>query len=555
MNLIKEKGLIKVMFTVCGLWLISVLNSGCGGIGTPTIDLDKYLSFDISGYDGYGNIYADIDFDAIIKDYPKLSLTSEAKKQYDDMMEDESAAELLEMFVDIDLKEYDGLSNGQSVTYKWDVNSTYEKVINCKLKYSNGSYTVKGLEEIGTFDAFDGITVEFSGVAPNGSASADYSGKDLSANDFLIDKSSGLSNGDMVTVSLKQSDASYYAAKLGMIPSEMSKTFEVSGLDRYIDAYSEIPANKLDKIRSEAKDMITAYAQRNYSSSSLLSDLEYAGYIFRSVKSEPEWGEKNNTLLIIYKGMVSNTNNEFEPSSVLFPAEFYDFLESDEGIYYETDNIISGKSDLGITSSGWGTYSTSGYKYPANCYQDEITAYLDTYDVEFGDGIEKYKENLPLEKLDDFSEAYLDELRAEGKDRVDSFLVNKVCTYGTKLDKEAEYVGEYLLTAKNQGTEYKENNKLILIYKAAITYKSWYSGVTYSNYEMYIPVEVDGIVKLPEDEYILYDISVAPLSGDSELDYVKNCRCFDSISRIHQKYVIGNNDKYKAEASAGLLEQ
>ena len=44
---------------------------GINANSTPTIDLNKYISFSAVGYDGYGNIVVNIDWDSIQKKYEK----------------------------------------------------------------------------------------------------------------------------------------------------------------------------------------------------------------------------------------------------------------------------------------------------------------------------------------------------------------------------------------------------------------------------------------------------------------------------------------------------
>lgn len=166
-----------------------------------TINLDKYLTIEASGYDGYGNAKVTIDWDAIEAKYgKKLSFTAKAKKEYGDWLSLTSPMELLESYVSVSLEQYNNLSNDMEVAYTWNVDEELKDYVKCKLKYKDSTYVVSGLEEIGTFDAFEDLSVSFTGTAPNGYISMEYTGSELSYYDFQASQIDGLCNGDTVTI-------------------------------------------------------------------------------------------------------------------------------------------------------------------------------------------------------------------------------------------------------------------------------------------------------------------------------------------------------------------
>ena len=112
-----------------------------------TINLNKYVTIESSGYNGYGSVYATSAWDAIEKKYgSRISFTSDAKKEYGGILSWTTPIEVLQGDVD----------------------------------------------------------VEFSGISPDGKANLNYTGTMMHSYDFSCDKTSGLSNGDVVTVTIDE---------------------------------------------------------------------------------------------------------------------------------------------------------------------------------------------------------------------------------------------------------------------------------------------------------------------------------------------------------------
>ena len=68
---------VAVILVILTAIIFGVVNSG------KTIKLDKYLTIEADGYDGYGKAKTTIDWDAIEKKYgSKVSFSSAARKEY-----------------------------------------------------------------------------------------------------------------------------------------------------------------------------------------------------------------------------------------------------------------------------------------------------------------------------------------------------------------------------------------------------------------------------------------------------------------------------------------
>ena len=120
---------------------------------------------------------------------------------------------MLEMCVDETLSKTEGLSNRDKITLHWECNdSLAEDGFNAKLKYSDIEYTVSGLDEIAKEDLFDYIDVKIEGISPHGTVSVGWKNPNSTMwwdVDLEADQTSGLKNGDIVTVraNLKNPDA------------------------------------------------------------------------------------------------------------------------------------------------------------------------------------------------------------------------------------------------------------------------------------------------------------------------------------------------------------
>ena len=142
------------------------------------------MTLSADGYNTVGKLNIDFDTEKFEKDYGK-QIATRFKKQMKNLKDDTYGLSSLTASL------YDGyetdlfaetcatgsadktknLSNGDVVTYTWDDNSDEaEEAFGVKVKYTDITYTVSGLASVNTFDAFDGVDVEFSGISPDGRA-------------------------------------------------------------------------------------------------------------------------------------------------------------------------------------------------------------------------------------------------------------------------------------------------------------------------------------------------------------------------------------------------
>lgn len=274
-------------------------------------------------------------------------------------------------------------------------------------------------------------------------------------------------------------------------------------------------------------------------------DLSYAGYTFNTRKSTSSSYINNNEIHIIFTGLASHSGGEFSRSKVYFPVKFSNIINNGNDIFYTEKSGLVGSSQFYRS----GNY-TKGYVNPLICYTELVEVNLENYIIECGDGFEDYSEYKPISKLSDISEDYRNELINETKKPIVTYTNNY--STGSRLD-DLTIVGEYLLIAKNQGTDFEKNNKYIVVYSGTVSNDQ----DSFNTSNVYFPVEYDGLISLPKDEY-MYTYFKGIL-GKSQLESTSSWRTWSTNGYIDGKemfkeIVTANRELYTYEVSDGLKE-
>lgn len=258
------------------------------------VNLDKYISVDFTGYDGYGKADVHFDSEAFLKDYKKkIKLKKKGDLLTSAVMEGYTPEAFLNDYYLSGNWKLDGVDgkykNGDKVHLSWKIDKDkIEETFRVKIKDAGKEFEVKGLDKVEKFDAFENLSIEYSGTAPNGMA--DLEGKGIMDGSkglyFSADKMDGLSNGDEITVKIVPENAlEAFIQKTGKAPKEMEKQFKVEGLPAYIDSASAINEENLNNIKSEMEDNIKSSVAKEGDSVQLIST-EYQGYYFLKAKSK-----------------------------------------------------------------------------------------------------------------------------------------------------------------------------------------------------------------------------------------------------------------------------
>lgn len=362
------------------------------GKARRTINLDDYVTVETKGYDGFGTAIAFVDWEAIEEDYgSRISFKRNVSKELGIFNSVVGPVDALPYFVNLTLDEKSGLSNGDTINYTWDVDDSYAEGIKCTLKYKDGSYEVNELEKVGKFDAFEDLEVEFNGIAPQGTVNLNYTGSDIDYYDFQCDKTSGLSNGDTVTVSLPESRVERYAERLGMVPLELEKQYTVEGLAAYLSKLDELGDEGLNEMKSQAEDVYKAHVARDWNSeTSQLDSMDYLGEYLLT----PKDGNGGNILYLVYKVTAHNsyTNDKDESYDALNSTYWYIkfdnvMLDADGNLDVDLSRYSTPYDTVTIDSevrSGWNTVKWWYYGYDSvdSLYSSAVTKNVDRYNHE-----------------------------------------------------------------------------------------------------------------------------------------------------------------------------
>ena len=550
----KFNPLIVVALAIWGAILTIVLYLIIGAAATSAkvnpkkpIDLDSYVEVTVSGYDGYANASVSIDWDSFDEDnQKKYKLTKVAKQKLGSNAKTMPFSELIKDYVEVSLDKTSNISNGDKLKYNWVISDALYEYVECYFEYGDESYSVSGLQSANTYDFFSELDLSFSGISPSGVVDVTYSGDRLSKNDFVLDKTNNIKNGDVITVSLYYTDEWYYLSNFDVVPVEYTKQYVVSGLDEYICSVDDIPEDSLAYMKSEASDYILSYIARSYNSGVATTDLEYMGYIINCVKEYSGYGD-HNSLYIIYRSAVSISSGAFRETYIYYPVKFDNLIVKADGFSYENIDEIVNNSYIDGSY-----YYSRGYVNPCTCYSDLVTSKMDKYDVECGDGFEIFTDCEVISSLDSMSVEYRQQMIEEALDKVDSYLASRNVYLAST---SAQLVGEYLLTAKSQGTNYAQNNRYVIVLSAEVSGKSGKN--TFSAETVYFPVLYEGVLKMPNGEYVISDdqdgiLGFVHLYGNPLNSY--GTKGYNDGEKMYSDIITANRDNYTYEVSEGLLQ-
>lgn len=511
---------------------------------TSTINLNDFVTIEVEGYNGYGTAVISVDWEAMEAKYgDKVKFSKEVKEgmgAFGGFLDGISAFDSLRGSVDVSLDTDEGLSNGDEIHYTWDIDDELFQYVSCKLKYTEGTYTVEGLKEAETFDPFADLTVTFEGISTNGELNMEYAGEELNPYDFSCDTAYGLANGDTVTITLDDYLVEYCLVELGKIPSAMEKTYTVEGLSEYVTDFSAIPQEFLDSMKKEAEDAIYAYTAQQYGSDYTLGELTYGGYVLSAVSSATDFYGTLNDLCLIYTGTVTGKDEELPATTVYYPVEFTDILSTNGEMSYDELEGIRGYASL---SGYW--FSTDGYLNPVVCYEDLATYYGDNYHVTSGDGFEVYGGAEAVTALSQLSDGIRTVLQTAAQEEIQA----EIADYAEEVTaSELTFVGEYLLAAKGE-TDLEDRNYYVAVYSATVSH----ADGDFEPTVVYYPVGFKGLFQMPDSSFSYIELD--ELWGyESFPDSYYSTEGYLDGTEMYADIITANRDSYNYEVSQGLQE-
>ena len=361
---------------LCSILAIGVMAS-LTSCGKENVDVSAKADILFNGYNGYGQ--ATVSEGSWIRDIETQFCTDMSLIELG-LLED-----TLDDAVEYTLSPSENLSNGDEVVLTIEVDNTALEKYDFKLSGGTKTYTVSGLDEIESFDPFEGVAVNFGGMSPNGTANINTSDvkSDISLN-YTLDKSSGLKNGDEVTVSISSyggSDIEEYCLSNGKIPTATEKTFTVSGLASYAQAISDIPDDMLAKMDSQSQDALNAHIASSFGETEKLQNVDFLGYYFLKTKEGFESVTPINYLYLVYAVKV-----KIERDDETYDVTYYHFSRYDSIVILEDGtcsvDLSSANTSSNIYKPGFKSYYYYGYGDLDSMFNDCVTSKIDKYTYE-----------------------------------------------------------------------------------------------------------------------------------------------------------------------------
>jgi len=279
-----------------------------------TIDLSRYTSLHIEGYDGYGRAFCDFAEDDFLQDL-KRALLDKNRGGTRSAMSEEDAEEIARFVYEstlVKISEENSLSNGDEVAL--DVTVASEAVEVLGKNHLKASFVdvhimekVNGLPEVRDYDPFEDVSVTFQGAEPYGEAVVSYTGdyEDL----FWIEAepSEGLRNGDEVEITVfPEYDEETLIEEFGISLSRERKTVEVSGLLYYPERIEEINTEELSRISENAQRIARDHIEDEYESDEQLTGLSGCGQYFAAATAEG--AQFHNQMYCLYEVHYANNS-------------------------------------------------------------------------------------------------------------------------------------------------------------------------------------------------------------------------------------------------------
>ncbi len=319
------------------------------------INLNDYVTVEFAGYEGYGTADVSFDWDSLSSKYDqKIKVDQSGWGGFYD-----SFSELLDDCIYMHVDPESGLSNGDEVTVSWDVDT--EDLDACiegtiKISADPETYTVSGLEKGDTFDAFEGVSVEFSGTSPDATAAIIKSADVPSQLSFSLDRSEGLSIDDTVTVRISDESANAYMQEDGLFPEELTKSFPVENVAYYVTDLDQIPEDGMDKMKEQAEDVFNSIVAEWDSEERVLKSMDYVGSYFLTEKEGVE-NANANMIYMVYNIHATQLGKEANGNQTEESVDYYWYLGFTNGMVL-ADGTFSIDYNDNITPSAYSNFIT-----------------------------------------------------------------------------------------------------------------------------------------------------------------------------------------------------
>lgn len=383
-------GLVVILLAVLAVFLL------VRRFRLESIDMEDYVVISSSGYEGYGVAEIKVDSealeaavaDALVSKGQIKAGTGSAVEAFRAFESYNIIMEQLGYTVDKD----DHLSNGDVVTVSFVCDNTVLKEFGLKAGPESITHTVRGLRVVKEYSPFDSdLIVEFTGTEPYGRIVLTWAG-DYPLH-FTKSKSDGLSNGDVVVVTALPNDgydAESLAVEYGIILTETTKEYPVTGLSNYISNVSSLSGTVLSGLDEEAQAIIQDKAAGDYAGNETLAASERVGSMILTGSEETE---ARNYLYMVYKLTYQRGKTTFD---YYYYVRFRNVILHTDGSYEkdETCEVPTGRHGLfGLLDNNdalridW-LHAVVGFKTVEDLYIKKIEDKIGTFTISTDLGLE-----------------------------------------------------------------------------------------------------------------------------------------------------------------------
>ena len=509
--------------------------------GAKKYNVLDYVNIEYEGYNGNAYAYVSVDRDRLFMDIAadkKIDVAdADSIRSLTTTVEKANAIQAAVNTVDAYGEPADALSNGDTITLYVFYDNRVASRQKIEFTGEQKTITVEGLEELRELDPFEKLNVTFTGVSGDGYMELEYTGDDelISSYSFSYDTAYGLSNGDVVTLTIDYDDeyTSWYGVKL----TKREQQYTVSGLTQYITSAAELSEAGLEQLKADALTQLQTEIS-SYTDATV-GEPSYAGYLLATAKEQGSYDR--NYMYLVYKATVTLNDVGILPTTVYFPLK-YDDLSTAENImdtaYYY---YLEGYSRISNTY----TY-VDGYTDPYEMYKDFVDSYGESYNIEAaGDMLNYVEGDGHVETLASVDETSMAALRAYGQQTVTQYIQSN---YTSNLTVSGlTPVGEYLMIDNTEGIEGYEQSILIFVYQGTVSD----ADKKIPDTVVYYPMEFDGVIKTNDGVYVY---SYGDVFGADTLGEEYETKGFTDLPAMHQAFVdvAQNNNKYTMETSESM---
>lgn len=331
----------KRIILVALLGLMVLMLAGCG----KKINLNDYITYEITGYDGYAKLVSKFDYNSFEEDVLEYAKIDEDSKEYIRL------ATKLDSAYEYEWSKTKDLENGDKVTLHWKVKENALEKYKITLTAEDIKETVSGLQELDKFDPFENVELKFHGVWPYSEIEIKTDLKTPCDLVYSYDTAEFSNDPSKVIVRVETPDRSNiidYCSAYGMLPSQTEKEYVVgTDVAHYATQLSDVPANVLQQMIDNAHSAALANINEFWNDPTGV-EFEYIGMYIAYEKARSPYGDGiHNKIYIVDKVTVDKIGLTY-----YFTTEFRNGVVAADG-NFEIDVFTSYPCGYISGSKGW----------------------------------------------------------------------------------------------------------------------------------------------------------------------------------------------------------